>query len=212
MTILNSIKIEDKNTLKLMIKNNIKKKSLKSKLIYQLKVAVSTSHLFSINVVDLTTINSKSIKKRYKTLIFFNSTFIASQFSKTTSFNLNSFCYTAQTTILTYNQTLKQRFKFNNVLFIISLIFKFFINRYNAILSFEISNIKKLNINFEKTMIKAFQIVDVLLNRIYNYLKKINVRLSAIRNNVNDAIKSNLLKIKNAVFKSIIKFITLFTK
>ena len=39
-----------------------------------------------------------------------------------------------------------------------------------------------------------------------------NVRLSAIRNDVNDAIKSNLSKMKNVVFKSITKFVILFTR
>ena len=51
-----------------------------------------------------------------------------------------------------------------------------------------------------------------MLNRIYDHLKKINVRLNAIRNDVNDAIESNLSKMKNAVFKSITKFVILFIK
>ena len=122
-----------------------------------------------INVVDLTIISLESIKKRHKILIFFNSTFIALRFSETILFNSNSFHYTARTTILAVNQTLKQRFKFNNILFIILLTFKFFIDCYNVILSSEASNIKELNIIFEKMIIKALQTVDVLLNRIYDY-------------------------------------------
>ena len=39
-----------------------------------------------------------------------------------------------------------------------------------------------------------------------------NARLNAIRNDVNDAIESNLSKMKNVVFKSIAKFVILFTK
>ena len=114
------------------------------------------SRLSSINVVDLTMIDLKSIKKRYKTSILFNSTFIASQFSKTTLLNLNSLRYTARTTILTIDQALKQRFKLNDVLFIISSIFKFFINCYSAILLFDALNTKKLNIVLEKMTIKTF--------------------------------------------------------
>ena len=155
MTILNQIEIEDENTLRLMMKNNIEKISFKLKLIHQLKTVISASRSSLINVVDLTTINSKSIRKRRKTSTFFNSTFIASQFSKTISFNSNLLCYTTRTAILTVDRALKQKFKFNNVLFITSLTFKFFINRYSAILSFNASNTKKLNIVFEKAMIKA---------------------------------------------------------
>ena len=46
----------------------------------------------------------------------------------------------------------------------------------------------------------------------YNHLKKINIRLSAIRNNVNDAIELNLLNMKNVVFKLITKFMILFIR
>ena len=92
ITILNQMKIEDENILKLIMKNNIKKIFLKLKLINQLKIVVLMSRLSSINV-DLTTINLKSIKKHYKTLILFNSTSIAARFSKTISFNLNLFYY-----------------------------------------------------------------------------------------------------------------------
>ena len=141
-------------------------------------------------------------------MIFFNSTSIAPQFSKITSFNSDSFRYTARTAIL----TTKQRFKFNDILFITSSISKFFIDCYSAILSFDASNIEKLNITFEKATIKALQTTDALLNRIYNHSKKMNARLNAIRNDANDAIESDLSKMKNAVFKLITKFVILFTK
>ena len=212
ITILNQIKIEDENMLRLIMKNNIKKIFSKLKLINQLKVVASASRSLSINVIDLTTINLKSIKKHRKISIFFNWTFIASRFSRIISFNLNSCYYTARIIILITDKTLKQQLKFNDVLFIISSTFKFFIDRYNAILSFNALNIEKLNIAFEKTIIKAFQAADILLNRIYDYSKKINVYLNAICNNVNDAIELNLSKMKNAVLKSIAKFVNLFTK
>ena len=61
-------------------------------------------------------------------------------------------------------------------------------------------------------MIKTFKAIDALLNRIYDYLKKMNARLNTIIKNVNDDVESEISKVKNAIFKLIAKFIALFNE
>ena len=57
-----------------------------------------------------------------------------------------------------------------------------------------------------------FKAIDALLNHIYNYSKKINIRLDAIIKDINNDVESKILKVKNAIFKSIAKFIALFNE
>ena len=156
----------------------------------------------------------KSIKKRRKTIIaaHFNSTFISFYFFEMISSSSNSlrFHYTTRTTILIVDRAFKLKSNFNNVQFIILFIIcKLFVDRYNVIIE---SKLKKLNDILNEAMIKAFKAIGALLNYIYDYSKKMNARLNAIIKNVNDDVESKILKVKNAIFKSIAKFVVLFNK
>ena len=179
-----------------------------------MKFDFSTHFKNSMNIINLIIVKLKSIKKRRKTIIaaHFNSIFISFYFFKMISSSSNSlrFRYTTRTTILIVDRAFKLRSNFNNIQFIILFIIcKSFADRYNVIIE---SKLKKLNDILNEATIKTLKAIDALLNCIYNYSKKMNARLNAIIKNVNNDVESKILKIKNAIFKSIAKFVVLFNK
>ena len=104
-----------------------------------MKYSFSTHLKNSINIINLTIVESKSIKKRRKTIIatYFNLTFISFYFFEIILSSLNSlrFRYTTRIIILIVDRVLKLKLNFNDVqLIILFIIYKSFIDQYNVII------------------------------------------------------------------------------
>ena len=116
--IFDQLKIK-KNALNVIIVNNNKKFVSKLKFIHQIKFIFSIHFKNSINIINLTIVESKLIKKRWKTIIatHFILIFISSCFFKTISSNLSllRFRYIIRIIILIVDHAFKLKSNFNNI-------------------------------------------------------------------------------------------------